>query len=350
MNTVQVKRDYKGLVLMTDPFFFDQNKRFLYAGEFVWNTIDIFLLERGMALLYEFKRGRVGFITYRELEDDYVMYDFPKETLVECNDNPHNFRSDIIVSRELVFVVLDLLRLPYVSEEKDRLALYIRNDLILFVSIIDPDESILKMFNQSVQHFEDKRIMKESEPEKFLCYFLDVLILNDRKFLENMEHNMSVLERDILNDNSDKEFINEILSMKKELMYIWNYYDQLIDLGEILRDNEMELFPVSNLKGFEAFTKRVIRLNENVISLKEYTVQLKETYEAVLSFKLNNIMKLFTVITAIFLPLSLIVGWYGMNFYNMPELKWKYGYSSVVVLSVFVVIFCLAMFKKRKLL
>ena len=145
---------------MTDPFSFDQNKRFLYAGEFVWNTIDIFLLERGMALLYEFKRGRVGFITYRELEDDYVMYDFPKETLVECNDNPHNFRSDIIVSRELVFVVLDLLRLPYVSEEKDRLALYIRNDLILFVSIIDPDESILKMFNQSVQHFEDKRIMK----------------------------------------------------------------------------------------------------------------------------------------------------------------------------------------------
>ena len=175
-------------------------------------------------------------------------------------------------------------------------------------------------------------------------------MLNDRKFLENMEHNMSVLERDILNDNSDKEFINEILSLKKELMYIWNYYDQLIDLGEILRDNEMELFPVSNLKGFEAFTKRVIRLNENVISLKEYTVQLKETYEAVLSFKLNNIMKLFTVITAIFLPLSLIVGWYGMNFYNMPELKWKYGYSSVVVLSVFVVIFCLAMFKKRKLL
>ena len=165
-----------------------------------------------------------------------------------------------------------------------------------------------------------------------------------------MEHNMSLLERDILNNNSDKEFINEILSLKKELMYIWNYYDQLIDFGEVLRDNETEMFPVSNMKGFEAFTKRVIRLNDNVIQLKEYTVQLKETYEAVLSYKLNNIMKLFTVITAVFLPLSLIVGWYGMNFYNMPELKWKYGYLSVIGLSVFVVFFSMIMFKKQKLL
>ena len=335
---------------MADPFSFDQYECFLYAGGFVGNTIDIFLQERGMALLYEFKRGRVGFITFEELEDDYVMYDFPKETLVECNDNPHNFRSDITISHELVFAVLDLLRLPYVSEKKDRLALYIRNDLIMFVPIIDPDGSILKMFNLAIQHFEEKRLIRETEPEKFLCYFLESLILNDRKFLENMEHNMSLLERDILNDNSDKEFINEILSLKKELMYIWNYYDQLIDFGEVLRDNETEMFPVSNMKGFEAFTKRVIRLNDNVIQLKEYTVQLKETYEAVLSYKLNNIMKLFTVITAVFLPLSLIVGWYGMNFYNMPELKWKYGYLSVIGLSVFVVFFSMIMFKKQKLL
>lgn len=303
-----------------------------------------------MVLFYQLKRGRVGFLTYKELEDDYVMYDLPKSTLTECNDNPYNFRSDIDVSRELVFVVLDILSLPYVFGENDRIALYIRNDLILIVSVREHDKNIRNIFDAAVSYYEERKTFSETVPEKFLCHFLDRLIVNDRKFLENMEHNMSVLERDMLNDMADDGFINDIISIKKELIYIWNYYEQLIDLGEILRDNETEMFLPENLKGFDAFTKRVIRLSDNVKQLKEYTVQLKETYDAVLSFRLNNIMKLFTVVTAIFLPLSLIVGWYGMNFDNMPELSWKYGYAGVVILSIAVVVFCLSMFKRKKLL
>ena len=69
-----------------------------------------------------------------------------------------------------------------------------------------------------------------------------------------------------------------------------------------------------------------------------------------MDYNLNNTMKIFTVVTTVFLPLSLIVGWYGMNFTNMPELTWKYGYLAVILLSVAVVIFCFWFFKKKKLL
>ena len=79
-------------------------------------------------------------------------------------------------------------------------------------------------------------------------------------------------------------------------------------------------------------------------------MQLRETHDAMLDYNLNNIMKLFTVITTIFLPLSLIVGWYGMNFENMPELGWRYGYLGVIVFSVIVVVCCFIIFKKYKLL
>jgi magnesium transporter len=61
-------------------------------------------------------------------------------------------------------------------------------------------------------------------------------------------------------------------------------------------------------------------------------------------------MKLFTVITTVFLPLTLMVGWYGMNFDYMPELHWRYGYPALIVISVVVVVLCLILFKKRKLL
>lgn len=59
-------------------------------------------------------------------------------------------------------------------------------------------------------------------------------------------------------------------------------------------------------------------------------------------------MRAFTVITALFLPLSLIAGWYGMNFTHMPELDWRYGYPAVIVLSALVCVILLVWFRRRK--
>jgi len=235
--------------------------------------------------------------------------------------------------------------------EKDRVALYIRHDLCLIVDVKDEDGSIRRQFESVVERYEaNGQGLKQTVPEKFLYHFLDLLIQDDKKFLENMEFHMSVLETKMLKERIDPAFINEILSIKKELMYIWNYYEQLIDVGEVLRDNENDMFPEENVRRFSIFTDRSIRLSENVKYLKEYTVQLRETHDAMLDYNLNNIMKLLTVITTVFLPLTLIVGWYGMNFTNMPELTWKYGYLGVILFSILVVIFCIVAFKKHKLL
>lgn len=59
-------------------------------------------------------------------------------------------------------------------------------------------------------------------------------------------------------------------------------------------------------------------------------------------------MQILTIVTTIFLPLSLLVGWYGMNFQRMPELSWKYGYPAVIGVSVLFVILSLWLCKKKK--
>lgn len=302
-------------------------------------------------MFYELTRGRAEFITLEELQNDYVMYGIPQKRVEECTGNLYNFRSDIYVSKELVFVVLDLIQLRNVFGEKDRIALFIKSDLCLVVAVQDDHGRIANYFQEVIKRYQiERQGLGEAVPEYFLYYFLDQFILEDRIILENMEFHMSELESQMLQERINPSFINEILQWKRELMYIWNYYEQLIDLGEVLRDNENDMFPADNTRKFAIFTDRIHRLNENVTHLKEYTVQLRETHDAMLDYNQNNIMKFFTVITTIFLPLTLIVGWYGMNFKYMPELGWRYGYLAVVIFSALVVLFLVIAFKRHKLL
>ena len=94
------------------------------------------------------------------------------------------------------------------------------------------------------------------------------------------------------------------------------------------------------------FADRAERLLRNVNSLREQLSQLREAHQSTLDFSLNRTMKTFTVLNAIFLPLSILVGWYGMNF-DMPEFAWKYGYFFVIGFAVAMVSVCIFIFRKR---
>ena len=83
-----------------------------------------------------------------------------------------------------------------------------------------------------------------------------------------------------------------------------------------------------------------------------YVINRKVTFKSnsniLFSTVLYTIMTVLTVITTIFLPLTLIAGWYGMNFTHMPELTWPYGYPVIIIVSNIIVIVCLIWFKKKK--
>ena len=82
--------------------------------------------------------------------------------------------------------------------------------------------------------------------------------------------------------------------------------------------------------------------------LREYGMQIRELFQAEIDIRQNRIMKILTIVTTIFLPLTLVAGWYGMNFVHMPALTWQYGYPAVIVVSVAVVLVCLWVMKKKK--
>ena len=115
-----------------------------------------------------------------------------------------------------------------------------------------------------------------------------------------------------------------------------------------IEENENNFFSKDNTRYFHLFTQRVSRLHDITASLRDYSIQIRDLYQSQLDKKQNRIMTLLTVITSIFMPLTLIAGWYGMNFKYMPELDYKSAYPIVIGVSIAIVVVCLIFFKKKK--
>ena len=139
-----------------------------------------------------------------------------------------------------------------------------------------------------------------------------------------------------------------MLNLKKEFLVLRNYYEQLIDIVGSFEDNDNEIFEDDDLRYLSNFKDKVKRLREDIDMLRSSVSHLQDAYSAYLDLKTNHIMGVFTAVTTIFFPLTLIVGWYGMNFENMPELSWRFGYLFVIIVSVLVVSVLTLLMKKRK--
>ena len=183
--------------------------------------------------------------------------------------------------------------------------------------------------------------------ERFLYDLLETIIAPDMALLESTEKKLNRTEEAILRGEVET-FPAEINDIRGDLLDLRVHYEQLIDLGQELEENENGFFEDENLRYFRLFTERVMRLKDMVSGQRDYVVQLRDLIQTQLDLKQNRIMTVLTVITSIFLPLTLIAGWYGMNFRYMPELEWKYSYPIVILVSILIVVVCIFWFKKKK--
>ena len=199
---------------------------------------------------------------------------------------------------------------------------------------------------ECVQRVLEMRPHKADGADNFLVDFLLVLIAGDLAYIQQLEERTSGLEQAVLNGKTES-FINQMSMLRKELNRFNRYYAQLMDVASFLQENAADLLDASSQQRLGYFSRRIFNLREETQMLREYASQVSSEYQAQVDIAQNRTMKLLTVVTTLFLPLSLIVGWYGMNFVNMPELRWTYGYPAVAVLSLAVVLLCLLFFWKN---
>ena len=184
--------------------------------------------------------------------------------------------------------------------------------------------------------------------ERFLYDFLEQIVENDLSVLESYEAELNLIEDSILLNTLKPEDLVKVNEIHSDIRKLLIHYEQIIDMTHELEENENGFFSEENLRYIHLFMNLLTRRHDSAAALRDHTMQVRDLYHAQLEVRQNRIMTLLTIVTTIFMPLTLIVGWYGMNFRYMPELEWRFGYPVVIGMSIFIAIACLLFFKKKK--
>ena len=283
-----------------------------------------------------------GYVALEELAALSGPFGFDESTVESCRNANRVFRSGVEAHKDYTFTELRILR--DAEEDEDYIALYIKKNLILIVDIVDMDGSTREKFLAAVKRYPPENVCCE----KILYAFFDSLLVGDHTALETIGMDLSEQEDALLEKDVDNEFNESLLALKKQLSKRHYYYDQLLDITNAVCENDNDIFDSDNLIYIDNVTNKITRLREDTASLKSSVEHLQDAYSSYLDIKLNETMKVFTILTSIFFPLTIIVGWYGMNFQSMPEFTWKYGYLYVILLSVVTVLVLVLIGKRKK--
>lgn len=179
---------------------------------------------------------------------------------------------------------------------------------------------------------------------------LEYLVRDDLLFLEEYEKKLNSVEEMVMEDIADLpgDFDIFVARYRKEIREMSRYYQLLADVADVLEEAMIKAQKEKERQLFSYLSNKVDRLYNDSLVMSEYALQIRDIYQSKISTEQNKVMQLLTIVTTIFMPLTLIAGWYGMNFRMMPELELRYGYLFICIVALVIVIIEIVIFKRKK--
>jgi len=182
----------------------------------------------------------------------------------------------------------------------------------------------------------------------YLAYSLiDAIVDHYFIVLENLGEQIEFLEEELITD-PDPGTLQSIHELKRELIFLRKSVWPLREVIGALERGESPLFQVSSLIYLRDVYDHTVQIIDTVETFRDMVSGMLDIYLSSVSNRMNEVMKVLTIIATVFIPLSFIVGLYGMNFNYMPELQWKWGYFMVWGVIISVVTGMLAYFRRKK--
>lgn len=260
------------------------------------------------------------------------------------------------------------------TEQKPKLDLY--DDTVVFVTLknlhhssqrqeIDVEHVSLVLGKNYLISFQEERTKDIFEPvierikassgktrrngSDYLLYALmDVMVDHYILITERIGEKMDELEEEIVEERATQQTLSTLYKLKRELAFIRRTINPLRDIVGTLLRGDSELIQRGTVPYLHDLSDHVNQVIETLDSYRELIAGLMDVYYSIVSNRMNSVMKTLTIFSAIFMPLTFIVGVYGMNFEHMPELHYRYSYYIVWGVMVLVTVGMIGYFRRRR--
>ncbi|MBG9791813.1 magnesium transporter [Paenibacillus dendritiformis] len=249
-----------------------------------------------------------------------------------------------LVELQPLFSIHDLAVEDCMSEEEQRpkIEIYENHYFIVLNSIrFDDEEIFLRALNiflgkhfiitVTKQKINELRMVKPmlweqqvSSADRMLYHLLDLVVDNYFSVADRIEAKIDTLEEELI-VSAKKAHLNEIISLRSEILWLKKGLAPQKEVLLVLYRKDLRLIEDDLQKYFRDIYENAVKVSETFETFRDLMGNLRESYQLSIANRANDIMRVFTAITTIFMPLTLITGIYGMNFDYIPFMDWDYG-------------------------
>ena len=270
------------------------------------------------------------------------VFAISEENWQECVDNQ---LAKISFFDGYTFLVLNILEYNEGMVQSKDLSFFLSKEYIITVYKED-----LKVIGELIKDIEDSKncfILREKpQPSILFYYLLDRIIIKNYDVISVLEAQADKIEINILKMPRHEQ-VDELIHLRRQVYKIRKYLSPLRYIGDSLLSNDNKVIEDANIKFFYSLNNKIDKLMQAIESLVQDLALVREAFESEIANKTNELMKVFTLIATIFLPLNLISGMYGMNVKHIPFYDIDYGYYYVLGIMITVSLFLIYYFKKK---
>ncbi len=278
-----------------------------------------------------------------EIEKLGAYYDLHPLVMEDVLNTDH--RPKVDEYGDYFFIVLKML---YFNKDEqftvEHISLVVGQNYVL--SFQESEEDIFHFIRERIAN-PDSRI-RSSGADYLAFALIDTIVDNYFAVIEDIGEKIEHLEDQLFNENPDDSVPKEIQALKREVLRIRRSVFPLREVISRLEKSDHKVIDDKTRDFFRDVYDHIIQINENIEIYRDMVWGLMDMYMTTVSNKMNNIMKVLTIIATIFIPLTFVVGVYGMNFQYMPELQYKDGYFIVWIIMIVIFIGMLYFFRRKK--
>jgi len=278
--------------------------------------------------------------------DDHVLLDvfkFHPLTVEDCRLNRHHPKVEEFP--DYIYFIVHALRTDASPDRFNTVELdgYLGRNFV--VSYHHENFSSIDKVKKSVQV---SPVACQKGAAFVLHHIIDSIVDEYLPVMDDFDERISALEDNIFSlDRANKEILEEILGLKRSLLRVKRISSKQLEVLYRMSHGQFSLISGPVLPFFRDIHDHLVRVTDLAESYRDLISGSLDAYLSVVSNRMNEIMKVLTIFSAIMLPLTFIAGVYGMNFENMPELKSQYGYYTVWILMIIVAVGMLYFFWRR---